>query len=99
TVATPEQRKFSPLYPSYRSPFADLLGVRVIATGVPIEEIDKALRPGDLTFLRRTGDAYVYENPRALPRAMVMSDWRLADFAELMRTGWPDVDPARTVLL
>ena len=40
TVAVPEQRRFSPLYPSYRSAFADLFGVRVIATGVPIEQID-----------------------------------------------------------
>ena len=99
TVATAEQRRFSPLYPSYRSPFADLFGVRVIATGVPVEQIDKALQPGDLIFLGRTKDAYVYENPRALPRVMMLSDWRLADFQELMRTGWPDVDPSRTVLL
>ncbi len=99
TVATAEQRRFSPLYPSYRSPFADLFGVRVIATGIPVEQIDKALEPGDLTFLGRTKEAYVYENPRALPRVMVLADWRLADFEELMRTGWPDVDPARTVLL
>ena len=98
-MAIPEQRKFSPLYPSYRSPFADLFGVRVIATGVPVEQIDKALQPGDLTFLGRTKEAYVYENPRALPRVMVITDWRLADFEELMRTGWPAVDPARTVLL
>jgi hypothetical protein len=99
TVATAEQRRFSPLYPSYRSPFADLFGVRVIATGVPVEQIDKTLQPGDLTLLGRTKEAYVYENPRALPRVMVLADWRLADFEELMRTGWPDVDPARTVLL
>src|SRR6202022_1058886 len=99
TVAIPEQRRFSPLFPPYRSAFADLFGVRVIATGVPIEQIDKALKAGDLAFLARTKDAYVYENPRALPRVMVMTDWRLADFDELMRTSWPDVDPARTVLL
>jgi hypothetical protein len=99
TVATAAQRRFSPLYPSYRSPFADLFGVRVIATGVPVEQIDKALRPGDLIFLGRTQEAYVYDNPRALPRAMVLTDWRLADFDELVRTGWPDVDPARTLLL
>jgi hypothetical protein len=99
TVATAEQRRFSPLYPSYRSPFADLFGVRVIATGVPVEQIDKSLQAGDLTFLGHTKEAYVYENPRALPRVMMLADWRLADFDELMRTGWPDVDPSRTVLL
>jgi hypothetical protein len=42
----------------------------------------------------------VYENPRALPRLMLLTDWRLADFEELLRSGWPDdVDPRRTVLL
>jgi hypothetical protein len=99
TVALASQRTFSPLYPSYRSAFADLLGVRFIATGVPVEEIDSSLKPGDLTFIARTGDAYVYENPRALPRVMLLAHWRQADFAELLRSGWPDVDPRGTVLL
>jgi hypothetical protein len=99
TVALPSQRIFSPLYPSYRSAFADLLGVRIIATGVPVEEIDSSLKPGDLDFIARTKDAYVYENPRALPRVMLLTDWRLANFDELLRAGWPAVDPRQTVLL
>ena len=99
TVALASQRNFSPLYPSYRSAFADLLGVRVIATGVPVEEIDSSLKPGDLELIARTKDAYLYENRRALPRVMLLTDWRLADFDELMRSGWPGVDPRRTVLL
>jgi hypothetical protein len=99
TVALHSQRLFSPLYPSYRSAFADLLGVRFIASGVPVEQIDSSLRPGDLNFIARTKDAYLYENPRALPRVMLLGDWRLADFDELLRSGWPGVDPRRTVLL
>jgi hypothetical protein len=99
TVAGADQRGFSPLYPSYRSAMADLFGLRLIATGVPVETIDSSLRPGDLTLIARTKDAYVYENPRALPRAMVLTDWRLADFDALIANGWPDVDPRRTVLL
>ncbi|MFL6796024.1 MAG: hypothetical protein ACJ8F3_01280 [Xanthobacteraceae bacterium] len=99
TVALPWQRWFSPLYPSYRSAFADLFGVRFIATGVPVEEIDKSLKPGDLQLVGRTDEAYVYENPRALPRVMLLTDWALADFDELTRSGWPEVDPRRTVLL
>ena len=39
-VALPEQREFSKLYPAYHSPLADLMGLRFIATGVPIEQID-----------------------------------------------------------
>jgi hypothetical protein len=99
TVALASQRVFSPLYPSYRSAFADLLGVRFIAAGVPVEQIDASLKPGDLNFIARTKDAYVYENPRALPRVMLLTDWRLANFEELLQNGWPDVDPRRTVLL
>ena len=99
TVAIPSQRQFSPLYPSYRSAFADLLGVRFIATGVPVEQIDTSLKPGDLKLVARTDLAFIYENPRALPRVMLFTDWRLADFDDLIRNGWPDADPARTVLL
>jgi hypothetical protein len=99
TVALASQRAFSPLYPSYRSALADLLGVRFIATGVPVEQIDTSLKPGDLNFIARTKDAYVYENPRALPRVMLLTDWRLANFEDLLQNGWPDVDPRRTVLL
>ena len=68
TVAGADQRQFPPLMSSYRSTLEDLFGVRFIAIGVPIEQIDKSLKPGDLDFIARTKDAYVYENPRALPR-------------------------------
>jgi hypothetical protein len=99
TVAVPEQRTFAPLYPSYRSTFADLAGVRFIATGVPVERIDPKLHQGDLKFIGRTPDAYVYENPRALPRVMLVPGYRIADFDELIRNGWDDFDPRRAVLL
>ena len=71
----------------------------IIGTGMPVEQIDSSLKDGDLVFIARTSDAYVYENPRALPRVMLLTDWRLADFKELLRSGWPGVDPRRTVLL
>jgi len=100
TVGLPEQRAFVPLFPSYRSLMADLLGLRFIATGVPIESIDKSLRPGDLTLIARTADGYVYENPRALPRVMLVPNAMAADFDGLLTTGqWPSFDPIRTVLL
>ncbi|HEY1542886.1 MAG TPA: glycosyltransferase family 39 protein [Xanthobacteraceae bacterium] len=99
-IALASQRVFSPLYPSYRSAFADLFGVRLIVTGVPVEVIDKSLRPGDLALIARTKDAYIYENPRALPRVMVLGDWQLTDFNRLYKTGWPAaVDPRQTLLL
>ena len=100
TVADMWQRRFSPLYPSYRSVLADLFGVRLIAISIPVEQFDKALKPGDLNFVARTKDAYVYENPRALPRVMLVGDWKVANFDELTGSGWPpDVDPTKTVLL
>ncbi len=100
TVAVPDQRRFSALLPSYNSPLEALFGVRLIATGVPAGAIDSSLGPGDLALLARTKDAYVYENPRALPRVMLLGDWRHANFADMIRTGlWPDADLRRTVLL
>jgi len=99
TVAEPGQRTFAPLFPSYLSTMANLCGVRFIVTGVPIERIDTSLHAGDFKLVARTGDAYVYENPRALPRVMLVQDYRIADFDDMMRNGWPDADPRRTVLL
>ena len=100
TIAGWDQRNFTPLFPSYRSLLADLLGLRYIASAVPIEQVDRNLKPGDLIQIARTKDAYIYENPRALPRVMFVDDWMVADFDGLMSTGrWPKFDPTRTLLL
>jgi len=96
----PEQRKFSPLFPSYRSRLADLLGLRYIATSVPIETIDKNLRPGDLTLVARTADGFIYENPRAMPRVLFANTALKADFEKILASGtWPAADLTSTVLL
>jgi hypothetical protein len=100
TVGLPDQRTFSPLFPSYRSRLADLLGLRWIATGVPVGEIDTRLAAGDLVAVARFPDGHLYENPRALPRVLFAREARHADFEALLAAGeWPDFDPARTVLL
>jgi hypothetical protein len=99
-VGLPEQREFSPLFPSYRSTLADLLGLRYIATGVPVEEMDRRLKPGDLRLIARTADGYVYENPRAMDRVLFATAARGVDFGQLLRDGrWPDADLRTTVLL
>ncbi len=100
TVGLPEQRTFAPLFPSYRSRLADLLGLRFIVTGVPIGEIDRRLETGDLKLIARTADGFVYENPRALPRVLFAHRAVAGDFGALLEHGnWPPVDLARTVVL
>jgi hypothetical protein len=91
---------FTPLLPSYRSPLEDLFGVRFLALGQPIEKLDPSVKPDDFRLVGRTKDAYVYENPRALPRVLLATQWQKADFAEMLQKGgWPDIDYRRTVLL
>jgi hypothetical protein len=46
TVVDYDQRRFSPLFPSYRSAFADLFGLRFVAVGAPIEKVDPLRAPG-----------------------------------------------------
>jgi hypothetical protein len=99
-VGLPDQRQFAPLFPSYRSTLANLLGLRFIVTGAPIETIDPQLKPGDLPLLGRTSDGYIYENPDALPRVMFATEAKGADFARMLADGvWPAVDLRTTVLL
>lgn len=99
-VAIPDQRRWAPLFARYNSPMADLLGVRWIATGVPAAQLDPTLRPGDLAQVARTNAAYLYENPRALPRVLFATQARKADFDAMMKTGvWPATDFRNVVLL
>ena len=77
TIAGPDQRKFTALFPSYRCRLADLLGLRYIASPVPIEQVDDRLHAGDLRLVARTKQGYVYENP-ARPAARAVRR-RLAD--------------------
>jgi len=99
-VGLPDQRRFSPLFPSYRSTLANLLGLRFIATGAPIEQIDRTLEPGDLPLVARTSDGIIYENPDALPRVLFATEAKAADFARMLEDGvWPADDVRTTVLL
>ncbi|MBL1258502.1 hypothetical protein [Methylocystis sp. Sn-Cys] len=99
-VALPEQREFSKLSPAYRSPLSDMLGLRYVATGVPIEAIDKHYKPGDLQELTQIGKVHLYENKSAYPRVMVATCAMHVDFARMVATGeWPEADYRETVLL
>ena len=99
-VSIPEQRTFSPLYAHFRSPLADLLGVRLIVSRYPLERMDKAFDPNDFTFLGQTKDGFVWENPRALPRVLAPGSALIVDIEKMLNEGgWPEVDFTRTVLL
>ena len=112
-AALPEQKEFSALEPSYDSLLVDMLGLRFIVTGAPVETMDKKLGPGRLTEIARfpaipgippapgRGETWVYENPRALPRVLSVDGARPADFDAINTSGvWPEgFDPRREVLL
>ncbi len=99
-IGSPEERRFTLMLPSYRSRLVDMLGLRYVAAGVPLDKIDPRLKPGDWLPIGRIGEAWLYENPRALPRVSFVGHALPADFETLLTTGvWPDFDPAVTVLL
>jgi hypothetical protein len=99
-IGMPQERKFTALMPSYRSVLADMLGLRFIATPVPIEQIDPKLAGGGLERVATTAGGFIYENESALPRVLFATEARAADFSRLVETGdWPTFDPRRTVLL
>jgi hypothetical protein len=92
-VAGWDQRKLGTLFTSYRSPFANMLGLRFIACSVPLQMVDKALAENPLPLIARTKEGYIYENPDALPRVMVVPSAEIADQDEIVRTGrWPGTD-------
>lgn len=94
-----DQRKFTPVMPGYKSAMVDLLGLRYIVSGVPIEKIDPAVKPGDFKLLARTPDAYIYDNPRALPRVMLVPNAHLADVRLPSSAALAAIDFRQTVLL
>ena len=76
-----------------------MLGLRYIASGVPLHEIDGSLATAPLPLVARTADAFIYENPDARPRVAFASRAETVDFDALIRTGqWPSTD-VETVLL
>jgi hypothetical protein len=95
------QKEFSKLMPSYRSLLADMLGLRYIVTPIPLNELDKKASLADFPLIEKTKEAYIYENPRAFPRAMIVPQALGADQDRLIETGeWPaDFNPKQQVLL
>ena len=95
------QKEFSKLMPSYHSLLADMLGLRYIVTSVPLNELDPQAPLADFPLLEKTNEAYIYENPRAFPRAMIMPQAVAADQDQLIASGqWPaGFNPRQQVIL
>jgi len=99
-VAGTDQHKFAPLYPSYRSPLANLMGLRFIALGAPIEEVDPRQRINPLPLVARTKDAWIYENTETFPRVMIVPEAQIADQDQLVSLGqWPSTDFRRVAFI
>ncbi|MEM8572001.1 MAG: hypothetical protein AAGG56_14005 [Pseudomonadota bacterium] len=94
-------RRFGSLVPNYAAPFMDVLGVRYIVLGAPMETIDPegaASFPPPL----RIHDAYVYENANAVPRLVLVAaeNARPHDPDAALESGdLPEFDPHREALI
>jgi len=99
-VSGPDQRRLSKLFPSYRAPLANLLGLRFIATGVPIEQIDPTLAAHPLPLVAQTADGYIYENRDAAPRVGIAERALPADQDGILASGeFPSADPMRVAAI
>jgi hypothetical protein len=66
-----------------------------------MSELDPKADLADFPLLELTRDAYIYENPRALPRVMLVPKVVAADQDAILKSGeWPDhFDPQAQVVL
>lgn len=65
------ERRLTGRFTGYDSELAKSLGIRIVATGVPIETFMPASATRSLTLLGKYGEAYLYENAAVLPRVIV----------------------------
>lgn len=65
------ERKLTEAFTGYDSGLAQSLGIRIVASGAPIDRILPPEAYKSLTFLGPRGDAYLYENSAAGPRVVV----------------------------
>ena len=95
------QKNYTNLQPSYHSLLTDMLGVRLIVSSAPLAELDPKADLADFPLLELTKDAYIYENPRALPRVMLVANAIPANQDQILTSGeWPDhFDPQSQVVL
>jgi hypothetical protein len=99
-VAPANRRWFTPVMPSFDSPFARVLGLKYVVTSAPIETIDPLSRPERVRLVLREAEHYIYELPAPYPRVSVATRTRAVDRRAVFYGGLPgDLDFADTVLL
>ncbi len=94
-------RSFGAQMTGYRSPLADLLGLRLIVLRRPMEEIDPASAAAFPTPTRLSR-AWIYENPRAVPRAVLIAEDHALPLAPGQAKGseaLPDLDWSKHALI
>ncbi len=81
---------------NFDSPLLDLMAVKYVVAAEPLPADE---RKG--LHLVHAGDLWIYENPGALPRAFVVSNWQWAKSPTeaLKRIKSPDFDPQETTIL
>lgn len=99
-LALADQRRWSPAWPSYRSPMSDLIGLRWIVTAAPLSKLDPNISDQAYPAVAKIGAATIYDRGEPVARAIVATDALTIDFDQLIQNGkWPAYDPRRTVLL
>lgn len=99
-VGLAEQRKLSKLFPSYSSVLANMLGLRFVAAGAPLEKVDPSIDMSVWKLVATIADTRIYENGRTLPRVLLAENAMAVDFERILSSGqWPQFDPKQTVLL
>ncbi len=81
---------------NFNSPLLDLMAVRYVVAAEPLGADERK----DLRLVH-AGDLWIYENPDALPRAFVVTEWRLLKSPQnaLQQIKSPDFDPRRFAVL
>jgi hypothetical protein len=80
------ERHLTEQFTGYDSAVARALGIRVVATGAPIETILPPDATKSLTFLGQDGKAFLYQNKDVLPRVIVAPLGSPADAAAVAGT-------------
>lgn len=66
------ERRLTAAFTGYDSALARLLGIRLVASGLPVEKLLPPEAHRSLRLVERAGGAFLYENAAALPRVLLV---------------------------